>query len=117
MLKHGTFVIGEFVGFESEPWASDATKFNNRIGVKTGSYPAGFGETKDEIISIDIFDDETIRWVIAQQDKLKGKDVICNVIHRAKGGRSGAWLSRFMPRGQLPQLLSKSDKTSLSGES
>ena len=104
-MKNGVFVIGEFIGYEEKPWPSDETKFNRRIGVKTGVYDSGFGQMQDEVESIDVFDESAIKFIKDNEEKFKGKQVMVPVVHRAKDGRNGAWMSCFMPKGKLPDLV------------
>lgn len=105
MDMRGTFIIGEFMGYEEEPWATDATKVNRRIGIKTGEYDKGFGETETRIERIDLINDQQVEFCKGAADKLKGKEVICEVVMKARDGKRGAWLSVFMPAKALPRVV------------
>jgi len=105
-LNNGFHAVGIFHAFKSIPWSNDATKFNHRILLANPFEDAnGFQQT--EVISIDISYEDVAR-VKELESSHKGKQVIipCRLEAR-KGGKSGAWLSRFMPKGSLVTMLNK----------
>jgi hypothetical protein len=110
-VQNGFQAVGIMHGFQSEPWRNDPTKFNHRILLANPFLDSnGFNQT--EVISIDIAHDD-VRRVQQLANELKGKQVILPCRCDAKkGGKSGAWLSRFLPKGsmilELSQLLKRS---------
>jgi len=103
-LQNGTFCVGIMHGFISQPWSNDPNKFNHRV-LLTNPYLDGNGFQQTEVITIDISQDDVQR-VQSLCNQLKDKQVIIYTRFDArKGGKNGAWLSRFMPRGSSIQLL------------
>ena len=105
MDLNGTYVIGEFVGYEQQPWQSDASKVNHRIGIKTGEYDRGFGQMESDIVRLDLITPEQIEFFQGSQEKMRGKHVIVPVVVRARDGKRGAWLSQFVPKGHVARLV------------
>jgi hypothetical protein len=106
MNEMGWFVIGEYIGFREEPWATDPSKFNRQIGIKVGEYDKGFGEMATDVVRVDVFDQPALDFIRSNGEKLKGKQVKVCVVPNARPGKKGPWLSVAMPRGALPQLVS-----------
>lgn len=95
--------------FVSEPWSNDKTKFNHKI-ILSNPFLDSNGFQQTEVMSIDIAHDDVHR-VQQLSSELKGKQVILPCIFNArKGGKNGAWLSRFMPKGSIIQALPDSFK-------
>lgn len=105
-IQNGFQAVGIMHGFKSEPWRNDPTKFNHRI-LLTNPFLDGNGFQQTEVMSIDIAHDDVTRIQQLAND-LKGQKVILPCRCDAKkGGKSGAWLSRFLPKGSLIQALSE----------
>ena len=97
-IENGFQAVGIMHGFQSEPWRNDPTKFNHRI-LLTNPYLDGNGFQQTEVMSIDIPHDDVNR-VQQLANTLKGKQVILPCRCEAKkGGKTGAWLSRYLPKG------------------
>lgn len=98
MVQNGFQAVGIMHGFQSEPWRNEPTKFNHRILLANPFLDSnGFQQT--EVMSIDISHDDVQR-VQQLANELKGKQVILPCRCDAKkGGKSGVWLSRFLPKG------------------
>lgn len=95
----GKYIAGVLRGYQEKAWPSDPNKMNRRVCVETGKYTDDFGvdHVTTELIDIQYDDVEKIK---KQCDQMKGKKVIMPFIPVAKkGGRDGAWLSQFMPKG------------------
>jgi hypothetical protein len=98
-MLEGQFICGKLLGYQETPWPTDPTKLNRRIGVLTGTYKDSFGveHVNSELIDIQYAESAIIQNQCAS---LVGKHVIVPVITVAKkGGKDGAWLSKFMPKG------------------
>lgn len=108
-IQNGFQAVGVMHGFMSEPWSTDNTKFNHKI-VLSNPFLDGNGFQQTEVMNIDVAHDDVHR-VQQLANSLKGKQVIipctCNA---RKGGKNGAWLSRFMPKGSPIQALPDSFK-------
>jgi len=103
-IQNGFQAVGIMHGFNSEPWRNDSTKFNHRI-LLANPFLDGNGFHQTEVISIDVAHDDVTRVQQLAND-LKGKQVILPCRCDAKkGGKSGAWLSRFLPKGSSIQAL------------
>ena len=106
-LINGVYVVGQLKGFTQTPWTNDPNKFNYSIGVSTSSYVNEWGETNETIQRIDIQSDDVSR-VMNFTNENKGSIVQIPVVYRARtGGRSGSWLSCFMPKNSELKLLKK----------
>lgn len=108
-IQNGFQAVGMMHGFVSEPWSTDNTKFNHKV-ILSNPFLDGNGFQQTEVMSIDVAHDDVQR-VQQLANELKGKQVIlpCNCNAR-KGGKNGAWLSRFMPKGSAIQALPDSFK-------
>jgi hypothetical protein len=98
-MLEGQFIAGVMLGYQETPWPTDSTKFNRRVGIKTGTYKDSFGQQhiNTELIDVQYDDCEAVKAVCTL---LAGKSVIVPVVAVArKGGKEGAWLSMFMPKG------------------
>lgn len=108
-VQNGFQAVGIMHGFVSEPWSNDNTKFNHKI-ILANPFLDGNGFQQTEVMSIDIAHDDVQR-VQKLANELKGKQVIipcsCNA---RKGGKNGAWLSRFMPKNSIIQALPETMK-------
>jgi hypothetical protein len=105
-VQNGFQAVGIMHGFQSEPWRNDATKFNHKI-LLANPYFDGNGFQQTEVISIDVAHDDVQR-VQKIANELQGKQVILPCRCDAKkGGKSGAWLSRFLPKGS--QIVALTD--------
>ena len=105
-MQNGTFVIGEFNQVKSEPWSTDATKFNHRI-VLNNPYQDQYGNGQVEVITIDV-SPEDLPIIQKQSSAIVGKQVMIPVVCQARaGGRNGAWLSRRMPKGSKIMMTPK----------
>lgn len=111
-IQNGFQAVGMMHGFVSEPWTNDNTKFNHKV-ILSNPFLDGNGFQQTEVMSIDISHDDVQR-VQQLANELKGKQVIipCNCNAR-KGGKTGAWLSRFMPKGSSIQALPDSFKKAI----
>lgn len=99
MLPLGFVLIGEMVGVDSTPWASDSNKFNHNLGVKVGVRKDNYQVEHTDVKTVSINGDDLQR-VKEIVEKCRGKTVAIQVVPNAKaGGRTGAWLSVFMPKG------------------
>lgn len=97
-MNNGTFVVGIFNQVSSEPWSTDNTKFNHRL-VLNNPYRDNWGNEQVEVITVDL-NPEDLPIVQKQASILVGKQVMIPVVCQARaGGKSGAWLSRRMPKG------------------
>ncbi|MFT5298158.1 MAG: hypothetical protein ACI9YH_004205 [Colwellia sp.] len=97
-IKNGFQAVGIMHGFQSDPWRNDPSKFNHRI-LLANPFLDGNGFQQTEVMSIDIAHDDVHR-VQQLANELKGKRVILPCRCDAKkGGKNGAWLSRFLPKG------------------
>jgi hypothetical protein len=106
LIQNGFQAIGIMHGFQSEPWRNEPTKFNHKI-LLSNPYLDGNGFQQTEVISIDIAHDDVQR-VQKLANELQGKQVILPCRCDAKkGGKSGAWLSRFLPKGS--QIIALTD--------
>ena len=105
-IQNGYQVVGIMHGFQSEPWRNDPTKFNHKL-LLTNPYLDGHGFQQTEVMSIDIAHDDVQR-VQQIANEFKGKQVIfpCRCDAK-KGGKSGVWLSRFLPKGSTIVALSE----------
>lgn len=115
--QFGTYIIGEFVGYIEKPWPTDATKLNRRIRLVTGRYLDDFGQEQLQTQEVDIQleDVGTIKHLEAD---LKGKQVVIPAVFRArKGGRDGAFLSCFMPKGATISFLHNFNRQNLKAAS
>ncbi len=102
----GTFVAATMSGFVSQPWVNNPEKFNHRI-ILANPYVDNNGFNQTEVITIDVSHDD-IQRVQQLCTQLRDKQVIVFCSFQARqGGKSGAWLSRFMPRGS--EILLTSD--------
>lgn len=103
-IQNGFQAVGIMHGFQSEPWRNDPTKFNHRI-LLSNPFLDGNGFQQTEVMSIDVAHDDVQR-VQGLANEYKGKQVIlsCRCDAR-KGGKSGAWLSRFLPKGSNIMVL------------
>ena len=102
-MNNGTFVVGEFNQVKSEPWSTDQTKFNHRL-VLNNPYDDSYGNKQVEVITVDISPDD-LSVIQRQSSALVGKQVLVPVVCQARpGGRTGAWLSRRMPKGSKIML-------------
>ncbi|WP_201356428.1 hypothetical protein [Amphritea japonica] len=100
----GFYLAGTLQGFKSTPWSSDPTKFNHRVGIAR-TYEDDWGNAQTDVTEVDVSLDD-VQVIQKQCDILKGQDVIVRVVPSArKGGKTGAWLSVFIPKGEkiLPQ--------------
>ena len=43
-MLEGQFIAGVMLGYQETPWPTDSTKFNRRVGIKTGTYKDSFGQ-------------------------------------------------------------------------
>lgn len=97
-MGSGVYLVGEFLGYEEVPWSTDSTKFNRRIGIKTGEYEAGFGRIESNVQTIDIQSSD-VQYIKDSLSSLKLKKVLVPVVFRARaGGKNGAFLGCFMPK-------------------
>lgn len=111
-IQNGFQAVGIMHGFVSEPWANDNTKFNHKV-ILANPFLDGNGFQQTEVMSIDVAHDD-IQRVQQLAESLKGKQVIMPCVCSArKGGKTGAWLSRFMPKGSPIKALSELLKTSI----
>lgn len=98
LIQNGFQIVGMMHGFKSEPWRNDPTKFNHRI-LLANPFLDGNGFQQTEVLTVDVAHDDVER-VQQLASQLKGKQVILPCRCDAKkGGKSGAWLSRFLPKG------------------
>ena len=105
-MENGIYVIGEFNQVVSEPWSTDNTKFNHRL-VLNSPYKDQWGNEQVEVITIDI-NPEDLPVIQRQASTLAGRQVMVPTIFQArKGGRTGAWLSRRMPKGSKIAIAPK----------
>ena len=103
-IQNGFQVVGVMHGFVSEPWTNDHTKFNHKI-ILSNPFLDSNGFQQTEVMNIDVAHDDVHR-VQKLANELKGKQVILPCICNArKGGKHGAWLSRFLPKGSLIQSI------------
>lgn len=104
VLNNGFHAVGIFHEFKSSPWANDPTKFNHRILLANPFQDAnGFNQTDVVFIDVSNQDVERIRGL---ESNFKGKQVIIPCRFEAKkGGKNGAWLSKFLPKGAQIQPL------------
>lgn len=103
-IQNGFQAVGVMHSFVSEPWSSDNTKFNHKI-ILSNPFLDTNGFQQTEVMTIDISHDD-VKRVQQLATELKGKQVITPCICNArKGGKNGAWLSRFMPKGSIIQAL------------
>ena len=112
-FQNGTYCVGIMNGFVSQPWTNDPNKFNHRI-LLANPYLDNNGFQQTEVITIDVSADDVQR-VQGLCNQLKDKQVIVLTRFDArKGGKNGAWLSRFMPRGANIQTLDLSEMKKVS---
>lgn len=103
-LQNGFQAIGIMNGFQSIPWKNDPSKFNHRL-LLANPYLDGNGFNQTEVISVDV-SHEDVQRVQRLADELKGKQVILPCRCEAKkGGKNGAWLSKFLPKGSNIQVV------------
>lgn len=108
----GEFIIGTMLGYSETPWVNDPTKFNRKVGIVTSEYLDQFGQSQTQTVTVDISFEEAAK-VAQVAEKLKGKEVIVPCISLAKaGGKNGAWLSRFMPKGSEIRIFNAAPKES-----
>ena len=86
--------------------------YYNHTILLSNQFLDGNGFQQTEVMSIDVGHDDVTRVQQLAND-LKGKQVILPCRCDAKkGGKSGAWLSRFLPKGSsiqaLPDVFKKS---------
>lgn len=97
-MQPGIYIIGIIKGFKSTPWAKDPSKYNHQLGLVTGTYTDEWDNVHENVVKIDIqaVDLERVR---SQVQGKEGKTISVPVIGRARaGGKTGAWLSYFMPQ-------------------
>lgn len=98
-MENGVYIIGVIKGFKSTPWAKDGTKFNHQLGLVTGTYTDEWNNVHENVVKVEIQAVDLERVKNQVQGK-EGKTVSVPVVGRARaGGRTGAWLSYFMPQG------------------
>lgn len=97
-LMNGFYAVGVMHDVVSTPWSNDANKLNHKI-VLANPFVDSNGFKQTEVINVDLSFEDVDR-VKALLSCLKGERVLvhCNVLAK-KGGRNGAWLSRFMIKG------------------
>ncbi len=106
-IMEGEYIAGTMLGYSETPWKNDANKFNRTVGVMTGQYTDQYGQSHSNTISVDVQFDDAER-IKAIAEKTKGSSVMIPVVHVAKaGGKNGAWLSRFIPKGAEIKVLGK----------
>lgn len=102
----GFYLAGTLEGFSMTPWTNNAEKFNYRVGISR-SYEDKWGNRTKDVVEVDV-SLEAVQVIQKQCDMLKGKEVMVRVVPAAKtGGRNGAWLSVYIPKGEsiIPQNL------------
>lgn len=106
-IENGFQAVGIMHGFVSEPWINDPNKFNHRL-ILANPFEDRNGFQQTEVMTVDVSYDDVQR-VQQLANQLKGKKVIlpCRCEAR-KGGKTGAWLSRFMPKGSAIHCISNS---------
>lgn len=106
MALEGFYLAGRLEGFSMTPWTNNPEKFNYRVGISR-SYEDKWGNTTKDVVEVDV-SMEAVQVIQKQCEMLKGKDVIVRVVPSARaGGRNGAWLSVYIPKGEsiVPQTL------------
>ncbi|MEJ1339151.1 MAG: hypothetical protein RPT95_13600 [Candidatus Sedimenticola sp. (ex Thyasira tokunagai)] len=96
----GTYLFGIFKGYTESDWASGGKSgVNRRFGIQTGKFEGQWGDTQEQIQSVDVYDDTVAAALANRAPELVGKSVRVRVVFKAKkGGKEGAWLSCFLPR-------------------
>lgn len=100
----GFYLCGILEGFSSTPWTNDSTKLNHRIGISR-VFQDEWGNESRDTIRVDVPMD-SVEVIRKQAEMLKHKPVMVRVVPQAKaGGRTGSWLSVFIPQGEniIPQ--------------
>ncbi|MDH2435387.1 hypothetical protein QCD60_23025 [Pokkaliibacter sp. MBI-7] len=97
-LQFGEYVCGVVQDVISEPWSSDPTKFNHRV-LMIRPYSDQYGNPQTDVMQIDIAAEE-VQPMRAQLQHFRGQPALLQVVAQARsGGRNGAWLRRFKPKG------------------
>jgi hypothetical protein len=114
-MENGVYIIGQVKGLKSTPWAKDPNKFNHSLGLVTGIYKDEWDNQHENIIKVDIQEADLAR-VKNLVDGKAGKQVSVPVVGRARpGGKSGAWLSYFLPQGADLVFLGQASVKAASG--
>jgi hypothetical protein len=102
--KQGFYLFGICKGFRVDQRTADGkTYVNYRLGIAR-TYQGHYDETNEEVIEVDILQDDQAN-IGKVAEAYKGKPVVIEVVPRArKGGKQGAWLSLFAPKGSALHL-------------
>lgn len=101
--RDGLQLVGEFLGFGESQWSSGTKSGVDRfIVIRTGARTDEYGVTVEDAERVRIFDDALMMFYRENDARLKGKRVAVPVVAKAnKGGRTGAWLQLFQPKGTV----------------
>jgi len=105
-MKSGVYLYGRCVGFQSEPWSNPqtgASGTNFTLGIAR-DYQDNWGNQQTDVTRVSVSQDDVAR-VQELANKFKDKPVEVQIVQLArKGGKNGAWLSTFLPKGGLLAL-------------
>lgn len=103
-IKNGEYIVGVLKELITEPWSNDSTKFNHRL-ILVSPYIDNYGNNQTDVNRVDVLPDDLQNFK-DQVNKFKDKKVIVPCVNRARsGGRKGAWLSKFVPKGSSIQEI------------
>lgn len=106
----GFFLCGILEGFASTPWTNDASKFNHRLGISR-VFEDEWGNESRETVRVDV-PLQSVEMMRKQAEMLKGKAVMVRVVPQARqGGKTGVWLSVFVPQGENLVPQNAADRT------
>jgi hypothetical protein len=99
-MENGNYIVGEVVGFASEPWATDSTKVNHSVGI-AAKYKDKFDQDKITTIEVSV-SPKLLDKAKAAAEKLKGHRVALPVgVQSLVGGRKGAWTKYFLRDAEI----------------